>query len=443
MDLPLERIRTDGGTQPRSDLLASLVDDYAEAMARGDRFPPVKVFHDGTDHWLADGFHRHRAATQAGLPVLNAEITQGTQRDAILFSVGANRTHGMRRGHEDVRCAIERLLRDDEWVTWSDSWLSEYVGCVKETVQAHRTRLEAGGEIRLLDRLLGKDGKWYPRANGGKPKPAVPEMVTLDAWKAMGTKDKTAALASDPAGKFNRQDTDSIEWAQWSWNPITGCLHGCAYCYARDIAERFYPQGFVPVFHPGRLRIPRGMAVPSDAADNIGLRNVFTCSMADLFGKWVPAEWIEAVLEEARKAKDWNFLFLTKFPQRLKDFTFPDNAWIGTTVDRQSSVERAEKAFANVKASVKWLSVEPLLEPLKFNNLGLFQWMVIGGSSASTQTPEWRPPRRWIEELETDARTSGLRIYEKANLLVRIRDYPGLRHADEPARAPEALFGTS
>ena len=146
--------------------------------------------------------------------------------------------------------------------------------------------------------------------------------------------------------------------------------------------------------------------------------------MADLFGKWVPVEWIEAVLDQVRGNPQWNFLFLTKFPIRMVDFEFPANAWVGTSVDRQYAVERAEKAFRKITAAVKFLSCEPLLEPLQFTSLDMFDWVIIGGASKSTQTPEWRPPRDWIYNLENQAQEAGCMIYEKTNLWERIRDYP-------------------
>jgi protein gp37 len=223
----------------------------------------------------------------------------------------------------------------------------------------------------------------------------------------------------------------------WSWNPVTGCKHNCPYCYARDIAERFYEQKFEPTFLPDRLSAPRNTPVPGDALANIGYKNVFTCSMADLFGKWVPRDWITAVLDTAFANPQWNFLFLTKFPNRMSEFDFPDNAWVGTTVDCQARVKNAEESFRRVNAKVKWLSCEPLLEPLQFNDLSMFQWLVLGGSSASTQTPEWRPPRDWINDLETQARDAGCMIYEKSNLLRRIRKYP--TSEEEAVQLPAAL----
>jgi protein gp37 len=147
--------------------------------------------------------------------------------------------------------------------------------------------------------------------------------------------------------------------------------------------------------------------------------------MADLFGKWVPRAWIEAVLDEVRANGQWNFLFLTKFPLRLAEFDFPSNAWVGTTIDAQARIPNAEKAFARVHAGVKWLSCEPMLERLTFSRLDMFDWIVIGGASPSTQTPGFRPPREWVDHLERQAREAGCRVYEKTNLLVRLTEYPG------------------
>jgi protein gp37 len=154
--------------------------------------------------------------------------------------------------------------------------------------------------------------------------------------------------------------------------------------------------------------------------------------MADLFGKWVPEEWIRAVLTVVEENPQWNFLFLTKFPIRLAEFAFPDNAWVGTTVDCQARVANAEQSFRRVDAKVKWLSVEPMLEPLHFADLGAFDWVVIGGASAvaSAGTPEWRPPRDWSDDLRRAAAAAGCMVYEKTNLLERIRDYPGEPRAD-------------
>ncbi len=259
---------------------------------------------------------------------------------------------------------------------------------------------------------------------------------TLEQWQELTTTERERLLSQFYAGKqFNKQDSDNIEWARWSWNPVTGCLHECAYCYARDIAARFYPQGFTPTIHPERLSNPHNTPTPdlskyTDAVDRMGYRNVFVCSMADLFGKWVPTEWIDAVLEQAWNNPQWNFLFLTKFPIRMAEFKFPPNSWIGTTVDKQWAVDRAEKAFKKIRAGgyegVAWLSCEPMMDELTFSSLDMFDWVIMGGSSKSTQTPEFRPPFPWINSLYNQAKAIDLPIYMKTNLGIeqRVREYP-------------------
>lgn len=310
-------------------------------------------------------------------------------------------------------------------------------------------RLRREGRHDEADEIVGKLNRSISRAYADHHEPKVKDTTSasgaspaktysVEEWERLSRRDRAAALNEPARGSFNRQETDSIEWASWSWNPVTGCLHNCPYCYARDIAERFYPQKFAPTFHPSRLRIPASATLPASAKTHIGDRNVFTCSMADLFGRWVPAEWIEAVLDAVREAPDWNFLFLTKFPGRLTEFDFPDNAWVGTSVDCQARVAAAEAAFRKVRAKVKWLSCEPLIEPLKFSSLEMFDWIVIGGASASTQTPEYHPPREWVRQLEDEARRCGLRIYEKTNLIERLKDYPGAPVRPE-ATAPEQM----
>lgn len=259
--------------------------------------------------------------------------------------------------------------------------------------------------------------------------PNIPVCITLSEWNNMSTEAQKTVIESrkDNLSKagFNRQKNESIEWASWSWNPVTGCLHNCPYCYANDIANRFYPQKFEPALIPERLSSPYNVNVPAAAQKNIGSKNVFTVSMGDLFGKWVPSEWIEAVLDTVVANPQWNFLMLTKNPTRLREFTFSKNAWIGTTVDRQERVEQAENIFSQIQAGVKFVSCEPLWERLTFTQLHLFDWVIIGGASRSTQSKKFQPPREWVTHLETQAYKAKCKIYEKANLLKRIKEYPG------------------
>jgi protein gp37 len=260
--------------------------------------------------------------------------------------------------------------------------------------------------------------------------------VTLGEWKQLTPEEQDELLHRGGGATFLRQESSNIEWALWSWNPVTGCLHNCPYCYARDIANDVYDQGFEPAIYPGRLVAPRNTPFPLDEVraqgenswKRIALGNVFVCSMADLFGRWVPTEWVERVLEVVRSTPQWTYLFLTKFPVRMAEFDFPPNTWVGTTVDMQARVANAERAFRKVKCGVKWLSCEPMIEPLHFTDLGAFDWIVIGGASKSTHTPEWHPPLDWVAVLEVDALKNGVPFYEKSNLyphLKRVRMYPG------------------
>ena len=157
--IALTSIRTDGGTQPRARLDQDQISEYVEAMEAGATFPPLVVFHDGAAYWLADGFHRYHAVAKRGAKRVAVEIRQGTQRDAILYSSGANATHGLPRSNADKRRAVERLLRDEEWRSKSDRWIAEKCAVSDKTVAAVRAELR----ISAVDRE-GKDGKTRKRA---------------------------------------------------------------------------------------------------------------------------------------------------------------------------------------------------------------------------------------------------------------------------------------
>jgi hypothetical protein len=137
----LTQIRIDGGTQPRTEINAGLVSEYAQSMRDGVNFPPVVLFFDGVDHWLADGFHRYHAAKSADWRDIGAEVYEGTQRDAVLFSVGANAEHGQRRTNSDKRKAVSTLLADYEWGKWSAEEIARRCGVSATLVKDMRTSL--------------------------------------------------------------------------------------------------------------------------------------------------------------------------------------------------------------------------------------------------------------------------------------------------------------
>ena len=126
--LLLNAIRIDGGTQSRVEISTDVAGEYAEAIKAGAEFPPVVVFHDGADYWLADGFHRFHAHAKAGKASIPAEVKAGTQRDAVLYSLGANCAHGLRRSNADKRKAVSAMLADAEWSQWSDRKIAEACG---------------------------------------------------------------------------------------------------------------------------------------------------------------------------------------------------------------------------------------------------------------------------------------------------------------------------
>ncbi len=231
-------------------------------------------------------------------------------------------------------------------------------------------------------------------------------------------------------GNFNRTNKN-INWAKWSWNPVTGCRHGCDYCYAKTIAtvkKHIFPKGFKPHFREERLAIPAKMERKklSDADRDIpGIRYVFTCSMGELFGKWISNTRIQKVMAAVRKAPSWTFLFLTKNPARLVDIDWPDNAWVGATVDTQARVKPTLKAMKKVTAKVRFLSCEPLLEELKFPTMECLDWVIIGPQSSHGDLPEKQPDVAWVNSLIDQARKDGCKVYCKPSLKWDIQEYPG------------------
>jgi protein gp37 len=230
-----------------------------------------------------------------------------------------------------------------------------------------------------------------------------------------------------------------IEWADYTWNPVTGCLHGCEYCYARTMAKRFqgydnverdccdeyevvrycrdagelhdiklgfekfqndkwtlapYPYGFSPTFHRYRLDEPQAVKKP---------QNVFVGSMCDLFGAWVPDEWITAVFEACEKAPWHNYMFLTKNPKRYLTTLAAEepNYWLGATVTNQAEYNIWANLFDDVihhhHYKNLFLSVEPMqgkIDP----NPSIASWIILGAESGNRKN-KVEPKKEWIENL--------------------------------------------
>lgn len=147
MKLALSQITADGRAQPRATMDVDGLNEYGADMKRGDRFPPLVVFHDGEKYWLADGFHRYYAAPEAELKKLDCEVRQGGLREAVLFSCGANSGHGLRRTNADKRRAVTRLLHDEEWGKWTDSAIAKH--CAVDQTFVSKMRKEIASSLRI------------------------------------------------------------------------------------------------------------------------------------------------------------------------------------------------------------------------------------------------------------------------------------------------------
>lgn len=226
--------------------------------------------------------------------------------------------------------------------------------------------------------------------------------------------------------RFNKTN-GNVEWASWTWNPVTGCLHGCEFCYARAIVHNEqmapnYPFGFEPAFYAHRLDAPRNTKRPVSVNPADG--RVFVGSMADLFGRWVPDAWVSAVFDACMTAPEWEYLFLTKWPARYAMLSGLPRAWFGASVIRQADVARVEanmKGFVAAKGAVKWISLEPMLEPIVFTDLSWCDLVVIGAQTGTAQpsgyVPALAPAFDWVVDVVLQCRAAGVPYYLKPNLM--------------------------
>ena len=165
----IDVIRLDGGTQPRVKMDKTIIEEYTEAMKLGDKFPPLIIFKDEENIlWLADGFHRYFAYKNCGIQSIPCEIIKGTLREAVLYSVGANATHGLRRTNEDKRKAVITLLKDEEWKKYSARKIGDIAGVDHKTVG--NIKQELGLDT---SNIIGRDGKEYFIKNPGGEFPHV------------------------------------------------------------------------------------------------------------------------------------------------------------------------------------------------------------------------------------------------------------------------------
>ncbi len=190
--------------------------------------------------------------------------------------------------------------------------------------------------------------------------------------------------------------SSSIEWTDKTWNPITGCTkisEGCKHCYAEVMAKRLqgmgkpkYINGFSVTPHPDALNEPLYWSNSC---------MIFVCSMSDIFHQDVPFDFIDKVFDVIRNTPQHNYQILTKRAERMAEYfstrIIPRNVWIGVTVEAAKTKNRIDY-IRNLKATVRFISCEPLLEDLGELNLNGINWIIVGGESGVQARPmkeEW------------------------------------------------------
>jgi protein gp37 len=208
--------------------------------------------------------------------------------------------------------------------------------------------------------------------------------------------------------------TTKIEWTDKTWNPITGCSKvsaGCAHCYAEVMARRLqamgqnkYKNGFQLTLHEDSLNEPLHWKTP---------HTIFVCSMSDLFHENVPFEFIDKVLNIIKQTPRHRYQLLTKRAERMAEYfkthSIPSNAWLGVTVDVQSSKNRID-VLRNLDASIRFLSCEPLLEDLSELNLENIDWVIVGGESGTSARPM---KEEWVLSIKEQTENQGAAFFFK------------------------------
>jgi hypothetical protein len=197
--LELSKIKIDG-TQSRAAINEQTVADYCEAIQNGVTFPPVVVFFDGKDYWLADGFHRYMAHNRLKIAKIYEEVIPGTKREAILYSVGANHEHGLRRSPEDKRSAVMLVLSDSEWSGWSDNAIAKQCHVNPRMVADERKKLSMSFDI---DRNMD-----IPTLSGNEPLTSQENTVRTFERNGKTYQQNTANIGRKPEQETGRTAGD-------------------------------------------------------------------------------------------------------------------------------------------------------------------------------------------------------------------------------------------
>jgi protein gp37 len=206
----------------------------------------------------------------------------------------------------------------------------------------------------------------------------------------------------------------SIEWTQATWNPVTGCTKispGCKFCYADRMAKRLKAMGVKRYSNGFRVTLQRDvLAAPLHWKSP---RVIFVNSMSDLFHEVVPVEFIRDCFRVMEQASQHTFQILTKRPERTAELAdelpWPDNVWMGTSVENADYTWRVRE-LAKVPASIRFLSVEPLLGPIPRLPLSNIHWVIVGGESG----PGARPMKKeWVLQIRDRCLDRGVPFFFK------------------------------
>lgn len=219
--IEISAIRTDGGTQARLKLDQDVVKEYAECMKDGDKFPPVTVFYDGSEYWLANGFHRYFATKSNGELEIECEVKQGTLDDAVLYAFSADGRQGLSRSAEDNRNIIIRMIQHPVWGKWSNAEIAKHVGVSKMTVGRVKASLEKDKPAPTKKKYKDKHGNesTIETKNIGKTK----EKKVTKEEPATESDDQIVRELTDALTAVSQENTllkDKIAIGQWDASEI-------------------------------------------------------------------------------------------------------------------------------------------------------------------------------------------------------------------------------
>jgi protein gp37 len=212
-----------------------------------------------------------------------------------------------------------------------------------------------------------------------------------------------------------RAKTHKIEWTEKTWNPSAGCTKissGCKNCYAETMAKRLQGRGTIGYEDGFKFN-----TVPSRLNDPLKRKKAtvyFVNSMSDIFHEDMPEDYLDRIFEVIKNTPQHTYQILTKRADRMLQYLskrdIPKNIWLGVTVEnRKEGLPRIDK-LRNLQASVKFLSVEPLLEDLGKMNLKNIDWVIVGGESGNRARPM---DKEWILNVQQQCEAEGIAFFFK------------------------------